>query len=122
MLGQERDVDDADVARPAVDVQASGGLTVDHDDVEARVGVVLAPPGVLRVELLAQEGGLLGVVPGHGHELLLPRTRVHAVEELSVARLDRAKLDGLGQGRAGKTPWSAMQKLRVRYGCMLLCG
>jgi hypothetical protein len=24
--------------------------------------------------------------------------------------------------RGGKTPWRAMQKLRVRYGCILLCG
>jgi hypothetical protein len=59
---------------------------------------------------------------GAGRELVRARARVDVVEELLVARLDRTKLDRPGQLRGGKTPWSAMQKLSVRYGCMLLCG
>src|SRR5919197_632661 len=110
LLWQERDVDDTDLARATVDVKPPRRLSVDQDHVEARLGVVLLPPGVLRVELHAQERVLLRFVPRYDRELLRPRARVDAVEELSVARLDRAYLDGLGQPRGGKTPWSAMLK------------
>jgi hypothetical protein len=90
VFGQERDVDDPDLARAAVDVEAPGRLAVDEDDVEGRLGVRLAIPRILRVELRAEEGFLLGVVPRNDRELLRPRARVDATEELSVARLDRA--------------------------------
>jgi hypothetical protein len=73
-----------------VDVEPSAGLTADEDDVEARVRVVLVPPGVLCVELAAQERILLRVVPRNDRELLRPRAGIDAVEELTVARLDRA--------------------------------
>jgi hypothetical protein len=53
-------------------------------------------------------------VPRHDRELLGACACVDAVEELPVARLDRAELDGLRQLRGGKTPCSAMQKLSVR--------
>jgi hypothetical protein len=75
---------------------------------------MLAPPSVLRVELRAEEGLLLRLVPRNDREFLGPRARVDAEEELSVARLNRSKLDGWGQGLCGKTPWSAMQKFSVR--------
>jgi hypothetical protein len=90
MLRQERDVDDADLRRAAMDVEPAGRLPVDEEDIEARSRVVLAPPGVLRLELLPQKGVLLRVVPRNDRELLCPRTRVDAVEELAVARLGRA--------------------------------
>ena len=73
-----------------MEVQPSSSLAVDEDDLEAHVGVGLAIPRILSVELGAQEGLLLRVVPRNDRELLRPRARVHAVEELSVARLDRA--------------------------------
>jgi hypothetical protein len=69
---------------------------------------VLPPPGVLRVELHAQERVLLRVVPRDRGELLRARAAIDAEEELAVARLDRAKLDRARQVRGGKTPWSAM--------------
>src|SRR5438067_504339 len=114
VLRQQRDVHDSDLGWASVDVEPPRRLVVHQDHVEARLRVVLTPPGVLRVELLAQERLLLRVVPRHDRELLRPRACVDAVEELAVARLDRAKLDGLAQGRAGKTPWRARQKLSVR--------
>src|SRR5205823_1124060 len=101
VFGQERDVDDPDLARATVNVEAPSRLAVDDNDIEARICVVLAPPSVLRGELAAQEGVLLGVVPRHHGELLRAGAGVHAVEELAVARLDRAKLDGLCQLRGG---------------------
>ena len=41
-VGQQRDVDDADLLRPAGDVETPDRLPVRHDHVEARVRVVLA--------------------------------------------------------------------------------
>jgi hypothetical protein len=90
MLGQKCDVDDAELARAAVDVEAPGRLPLDEDDVEARLGVGLPVPRVLGVELRAQERLLLRFVPRNDRELLRPRACVDAVEELAVARLDRA--------------------------------
>ena len=74
-----------------MEVQPSSSLAVDEDDLEAHFGVGLAVPRILSVELGAQEGLLLSIVPVVDEgELLRPRAGVDAVEELSVARLDRA--------------------------------
>jgi hypothetical protein len=73
-----------------VNVEPSCRLAVDEDDVEARLCVRLAIPRVLRVELRAEEGLLLRIVPRQDRELLRPRACVYAGEELAVARLDRA--------------------------------
>jgi len=73
-----------------VDVEPSAGRTAHEDDVEARVRVVLVPPGVLGVELAAEKRILLRVVPRDDREFLRPRAGIDAVEELTVARLDRA--------------------------------
>src|SRR5205807_10347208 len=116
MLRQERDVDDPHLGVAPVNVETPGRLAVDDDHLEAGVRVVLAPPSVLRVELAAKKRVLLRVVPRHDGELLRARAAVDAEEELLVARLDRAKLDGLRQVRGGSTPWSAMKKVSVRYG------
>jgi hypothetical protein len=90
VLGQKRDVDDPDLRWAAMEVEPACGLARDDDDVEARLRVGLAVPRVLCLELRAQERLLLRVVPRNDRELLRSRARVDAVEELSVARLDRA--------------------------------
>ena len=132
VLGQQSDVDDADLVRFARDVKPPGRLAVHEDDVERRARVVLLVVGVLRVELHRHERGLLRGIPLHCGELGLASTRVDREEKRAVVRDDGPQRDGCGpvpmcspaggHPLAGKTPCSAMQKLTVRYGCMLLWG
>jgi len=91
-----------------VDIEPPGRLTVDQDNLEGRARVELAIPPVLRVELHAQEGLGLRLVPRDGRKLLRARAPVDALKELAVALLHREKVDH--QPRGGKTPCSAMQK------------
>ena len=55
MLGQQRDVDDPDLALAPVQIETPGRLAVDLDDLEGGVRVVLAVPPVLGVELGAED-------------------------------------------------------------------
>src|SRR3712207_6071292 len=67
---QQGDVDDADLLRPAGNVEATGRLAVAQDDLEAGPEVVLLVVAVLGGELLPEEGGLLLVGPGDRSQLL----------------------------------------------------
>jgi hypothetical protein len=70
-LGQQRDVDDADLVVPAVEVETTGRLPADENDVERRARIVLLMLHVLDIELHGDECGLLFVVPGYRGELRL---------------------------------------------------
>src|SRR5829696_666927 len=126
MLREQGDVHDPDLVLPARDVQAAGRLAVDLDHVERRAVVVLAVVRVLRVELPTKEGFPFRLVPRNPSELVLADRRVDASQEAIVAVTNgpqvRARRRDGHQDRGGNTPCSAMQKLNVRYGCMLLCG
>ena len=94
---------------------------------EGGAGVVLAVVAVLGLELLPQEGLLLLFGPGHERQLVRARAGVDPEQERRRSAAGHARrreqVDGhRRQPRGGKTPCSAMQKLRVRYGIMLLCG
>jgi hypothetical protein len=65
VLREQCDVDDADLLRPARQVEPADGDTLPQDQLEVGAGVVLLIVGVLRGELLPQEGVLLLAAPRH---------------------------------------------------------
>jgi hypothetical protein len=76
-----------------VDVEPSRRLAVDLDDVERRVAVMTAIVGILRLELLREERGLLLVGLGQDRELIRARGGINVSEERPVGITDRAQRD-----------------------------
>src|SRR5262245_63608097 len=87
---------------------------------------------VLRVELHLDERRLLRRLPVHEGEFGRASAGVHGHQERPVVRPNRTQRERYvrnqvcraleSHGLAGITPCSAIQKLSVRYGIMLLCG
>jgi hypothetical protein len=78
VLGEQGDVDDAQLLVPAADIEAARRLAVDDDDLVGRVFVVVVVVAVLGLELLRQEGVDLLLRPAGDGQLLLARAGVDA--------------------------------------------
>ena len=125
---QERDVDEPDLLRPAL----------------RRRSAPPAAPSTSTIDLSASGycSSQYAVCASNCSSGTRPSARrVHGTSASSSARVERVDREQRRsrssgrtgrsaiafdhvrrQVRGGKTPWRAMQKLSVRYGCMLLCG
>ena len=95
----ESDVDDAVLARPALDIEAADIFAVRIVTSQSASRMVLLVMGVLRPELHVQERGLLLVGPGTG-ELLDARRSIDPGKERQISVRDSAKR----QAHIGRAP------------------
>jgi hypothetical protein len=118
---QEGEVYDADLTRPAGEVEASDGKLVQENDEKVGVSIIVLVVLVLGGELHLEETCHFVFVPIHQCQLLPAGASIDLKEEGLVVGTDGTEGDR-HQLRGGNTPCNAMQKKKVRYGCRLLWG
>lgn len=95
MCGAQRDIDNADLARHAVHVDAADRTLVAQDQEEIRILVSVVIKRVLCSELLLKECALCGGRPRHRREFGLARGGIQIAQKRKVRFGNRAKMESL---------------------------